>query len=51
VVGNGGDNYSVFKMMQEGVLDIDKERAEAKRKREEKKAQQQQPSSSYGYQE
>jgi hypothetical protein len=30
-VGNGGDNYSVFKMMQEGVLDIDKERAEAKR--------------------
>ena len=30
-MGNGGDNYSVFKMMQEGVLDIDKERAEAKR--------------------
>ena len=29
----------MFKMMQEGVLDIDKERAEAKRKREEKKAQ------------
>jgi acid phosphatase class B len=30
-VGNGGDNYSVFKMMQEGMLDIEKERAEQER--------------------
>jgi hypothetical protein len=36
-VGNGGGNFSVFKMMQEGMLDIEKERAEAKRLREEKK--------------
>jgi hypothetical protein len=38
-VGNGGDNYSVFRMMQEGGFDIEKERAEAKRVREEQKRQ------------
>lgn len=30
----GADNYSVFKMMQEGVLDLDKEKAVAKKKKE-----------------
>jgi|APCry1669189034_1035192.scaffolds.fasta_scaffold836757_1 hypothetical protein len=33
-VGNGGDNYSLFKMMQEGVIDIDKDRPSAKKKQE-----------------
>jgi hypothetical protein len=38
-VGNGGDNYSIFRMMQEGVLDLDKEKKrEAARKRKEEKA-------------
>jgi hypothetical protein len=37
-VGNGGDNYSIFRMMQEGVLDLDKEkkREAAKKKKEER---------------
>jgi hypothetical protein len=49
-VGNGGDNYSVFKMMQEGVLDIEKERKEAKRKREEDARAKQQAAMGYqGY--
>jgi hypothetical protein len=30
-VGNGGDNYSLFKMMQEGLIDIDKEKARDKK--------------------
>lgn len=34
VVGNGGDNYSVFKMLQEGRFDLKKEKAAAKKKRE-----------------
>jgi hypothetical protein len=33
-VGNGGDNYSVFKMMQEGLIDLDKEKRIAKKKKE-----------------
>jgi hypothetical protein len=30
----GADNYSLFKMMKEGLIDLDKEKAEAKKKKE-----------------
>jgi hypothetical protein len=33
VVGNGGDNYSIFKMMQEGMIDIEKKKKEPKPRR------------------
>ena len=37
-VGNGGDNFSIFKMMQEGLIDLDKDKARAakKKKKQEK---------------